>query len=333
MKNALFIGIALLPLCVANAQITLTEATHAPLAGESYTYNVKNNVHPAGIEQDGQNVVWDVSSIGVSNQQTKSYDLASMGAHAPMYPGATIMSITNIPDIAGYFDVWQNGIRFLGDHTEISGFEEQIVHSSGVYMFLPFPFSYGDAASSSYFGTYTNSFNQTANRTGQRSIFCQGFGTLVLPYGAVENVLKVTSSTLYTDIGAGIDKDFVETMYSFYDARNRVPIATFFTKYTDGSLSLLSFSYLDQASIKVGLNDVLGESFKVYPNPVTDEVYISSPIPIDRIEFLSLTGQIIRSIKSPGLNIAIDLAELTAGLYFIKVHVGKESIAKKMVVQ
>lgn len=271
--------------------------------------------------------------MGVSNQKTISYDLASMGAHAPLFPGSDLFSIIDISNTASYFDVGPDGIIFLGDHSEINGFEEQVVYSLGSYEMLSFPFTYGDASSASFSGTYSNSFNQTYNRNGGRTTSCQGYGTLILPYGIIDNVLKVTSVTAYNETGTGVNRIIRDTTYSFYDARNRVPVAEYYAKYTDGNLSLLTFSYLDQGSINVGIEDVLSTSVIVYPNPAQNRLSVDADVFIESIEVYSTAGQLLLHVANPIEHNVLDLSDFSPGLYLVQVNMGKESITKEVIVQ
>jgi hypothetical protein len=60
---------------------------------------------------------------------------------------------------------------------------------------------------------------------------------------------------------------------------------------------------------------------QIYPNPAKDKVTVTAPFNIDKIEFTSINGTIVKTVF-PGLGgncVEIDLA-LSSGIYFIKTY-------------
>ncbi len=61
------------------------------------------------------------------------------------------------------------------------------------------------------------------------------------------------------------------------------------------------------------------ESFKMYPNPAQSEVVISSEDEIQSVEFIGLDGRLAKRIDT-GFNMSINISDLQAGLYVVRVN-------------
>jgi len=81
----------------------------------------------------------------------------------------------------------------------------------------------------------------------------------------------------------------------------------------------------------------IGDSFikntKVYPNPVNDVLFVSGEENIDRIDLVSITGQIINSINVKSRQIEMDLSECAKGVYFVKIYSGNKTELHKLIVK
>ena len=89
--------------------------------------------------------------------------------------------------------------------------------------------------------------------------------------------------------------------------------------------------YFDNISfgspISLGLDSVSNESFKLYPNPVEDYLYIqSSDTTIKNIDIYNILGKKIYSTSSEN---RLDMSSYSAGIYFIKVNNSTFKIFKK----
>jgi hypothetical protein len=89
--------------------------------------------------------------------------------------------------------------------------------------------------------------------------------------------------------------------------------------------------YFDNISfgspISLGLDIVSNESFKLYPNPVEDYLYIqSSDTTIKNIDIYNILGKKIYSTSSEN---RLDMSSYSAGIYFIKVNNSTFKIFKK----
>jgi len=77
------------------------------------------------------------------------------------------------------------------------------------------------------------------------------------------------------------------------------------------------------------------EATQIFPNPTsTNAVTISSSIPLENIQLISINGQIIREIKKPVIQEnSYVLDQLTSGFYFVKMISADASVVKKIIVK
>jgi hypothetical protein len=87
----------------------------------------------------------------------------------------------------------------------------------------------------------------------------------------------------------------------------------------------LSGDFVTQSSS--GIHEIAAQDISIYPNPVSNELFIKSEKLIDKVEILDIAGRIVVATKSTTVNIA----HLPKGIYFAKIFVGNQSITKKII--
>ncbi len=73
--------------------------------------------------------------------------------------------------------------------------------------------------------------------------------------------------------------------------------------------------YTDEIIIPTGINDILEEELKMYPNPVKDILHLSNLKGVDQIKVYSLNGRIVRTIGTPNTSEELNLSNLASGMY------------------
>lgn len=85
------------------------------------------------------------------------------------------------------------------------------------------------------------------------------------------------------------------------------------------SLAISSFDSLNNVSI--------------YPNPSTDVVNISTEVPLDQIDIITINGQVLQQIKNPIIeNDSYSISNLPKGFYFLKLATATNSVTKKVLI-
>ncbi|WP_299210859.1 T9SS type A sorting domain-containing protein [uncultured Aquimarina sp.] len=96
-----------------------------------------------------------------------------------------------------------------------------------------------------------------------------------------------------------------------------------------GDAKTIEVSCLTLSTVDIALND-----FSVYPNPVTNNrLSVQSDKIINVIDLITISGQIIRTIKNPKLvNNTYTISNLISGLYFIRITSNKKQVFQKILV-
>ena len=87
-------------------------------------------------------------------------------------------------------------------------------------------------------------------------------------------------------------------------------------------------------TVSLESSQIKDEGLKLYPNPTTKQITLSSAAPIEELEIFDLVGK--RVMQAQFLNTYqynLYLQELDNGLYFVKVKVGEVWVSKKVVKQ
>jgi len=100
-----------------------------------------------------------------------------------------------------------------------------------------------------------------------------------------------------------------------------------------GSEALL---YIDDISFthinKTGVNNIPSIDMSVYPNPADDDLRITA-IPNGTIQIFNQAGNLVKSCLKDSTTKKIDIKELTAGIYIIKLYSENQFGVKKVVVK
>lgn len=104
-----------------------------------------------------------------------------------------------------------------------------------------------------------------------------------------------------------------------------------------GTLAPLTAGAATIAAIgaSVGMDELSnGNSVGMYPNPANSSVTIQSNTKLEKVELLSITGQIMLSEKGSGTHYQLDLANIANGVYMVHFYSADQKVTrKKLVVQ
>jgi hypothetical protein len=82
-----------------------------------------------------------------------------------------------------------------------------------------------------------------------------------------------------------------------------------------------------------GLETLDNANVIVYPNPAKDQLTIAAGMKMDRIEFVSVTGQTIFTQIVNTTTTNIQLAGISSGMYFVKIYADSGIVVKQVVVK
>ena len=82
----------------------------------------------------------------------------------------------------------------------------------------------------------------------------------------------------------------------------------------------------------IGTNvEEISISFNVYPNPVSNILYIDAKDIIEEVVVYNLNGQTVYNEQCIINNIQLDVSDFNAGLYLIKIRIGGNNIVKRII--
>lgn len=298
--------------------ITSTEGN--PQIGDMY--EVATSSLASGMQgPSGANVTWDFSTIAENAVNTIEFvDPATTGFGAT-FPDA---------DVAfGQGGSWDM-LNVTNDTTSRVGVVQQgfaIPYSDMQNQYF-WPMTYGSTNSDFFAATWVNS-GITFNRAGTINSEIDGYGDLTLPWGIVEDVLRVKLTEVYQDTytGGGMI-DYDSEIYIWYKEGIHYPIMSLSTINVSGSPNTFS-SFMKGSSVGIFNPPTIFDNVNVFPNPTSSFTTLSIEIKEKKqvkISVIDLLGREILPVNNSTLSVGehdftIDLSGIEKGIYLIKSEV------------
>ncbi len=106
-----------------------------------------------------------------------------------------------------------------------------------------------------------------------------------------------------------------------------------FVCYNNGSFSYPPGIECEKLLLASNDNHLVANSIDVFPNPVGKELSIrSNNNPIDQIKILSVEGEVVQEFLVEQNEIVLDVSNLTNGVYFLRIAMGKDVEFRKVIV-
>ena len=103
-------------------------------------------------------------------------------------------------------------------------------------------------------------------------------------------------------------------------------IATITATTEDGNFTATCKVTVEGAN---SINEIAANQLQIFPNPVKEEIFIKSDLPIDKVEIYSLTGTLLFSESN--FSEKISVSALSKGIYLLKVYTDKGVAVSKIV--
>jgi hypothetical protein len=304
----------------AHAQPTLTFATNAPTIGTQYTLNYGNYVAPgnAGAMQN-----WDLSTLASDSMDVLQMVAPSSTPNGSQFLNATIAEISE--PVITYYQISPGGIHFAGSDDGTS-----IIVNSPMPKYLQFPCTMGSSWTTSHASEFTYE-GDPVFRSGVITCEADGYGTLTMPSGTIQNVLRIHMLNQLQDSMAMFTIDYTYDSYLYYIVGQSYPIAELVTGTIDmgfGAPTVVQFSRWT-GDITTNINVIGGHELRVYPNPANDAVNVVLPDEVGADAIITITDASGRSVHQERLttiggNIArLALQHLVRGLYTLVITDGK----------
>jgi hypothetical protein len=311
---------------------TITSGDIKPQISENYHQHNCLSPETTNPGSEGKSQTWDLSNLHYNSSQ----DHEILVMHPASTPYATAGASFAIRKFLvadsysvgfAYFKDTNTGYYLFRDRGSVIETKYNIPE-----FIFKFPLVFGDSNTAAYKFS-TSAFGTTYNYTATSRLRFDGTGTLILPDStSITGVyrLKYSSKTIRADFN---DTSFV-TKYIWYKPGIHHPLAEY-TEYTDANglmyPSTKLYSPQNSASIDATENS---NTIKVYPNPTSDLLYISSKDNICEITLRSLSGAVVfNRINMADPLCIIDTRALANDIYTIQIHKKQEVLSYKILVQ
>lgn len=316
-----------------HAQISLTAAVHNYAAGSNFNFYLADTT---GIVPGltGANQTWNFSNLTIGTSlNTQSYVSSASTPYGSGIPSANVA--IGVSGEYAYYKTSPSDMRAEG----IADASLTLAYSDDQLVFT-YPFTYNTMVTDSFKGNCTTSGGDDLFRTGKSITTGVGYGTLILPGGTHNNVLKVK---LVQNIRDSIDGVYTQmntlTSYYWYDAATMFPllmihyIQSYYT-FNPGNINKTKYIYVN--SVAAGVNEInLDNYFSVYPNPSGGKINITSSmsnVQYKSTEVYTIEGEKIYQSTTNTDKSEINLSSQPNGVYFLQLKTEQGTATKKIII-
>ena len=314
---------------ILHAQPTLTAANYTPLAGENFQQNFHGvtNPFPAGANQ-----TWDFSNANATIYwiDIYSYVTAASLPNASLFPGANLA--TGSGNDYSFFNANSTAYELVGYIS--NGIQ---TNYSNTETLMTFPFTYTDSYTDSFSATYFDSVSFTRN--GTINAVADGYGTVILPWGTISDVLRIHIIEDYIDssLQSASDTTHME-VYQWFKPGIHYPVYTIYEQTISGTIYRFG-TYIDQASVGLSNATATDIMLNAYPNPCTEFIELSYVLATSaKVQYtvVNAIGQeVYRSEEENNgggsINKRIDVSDLAEGIYVATIRIDQQLYTMKFV--
>lgn len=274
----------------------------------------------------GENVTWDLSTLVPGDLSAMDCVLPSATGYETDFPTADLALMTT--DIQQFVRLADTGMYVQG---LFNGYSNALVKFDiDEYLFVPFPCAYGTNFQDDFAGSYDIG-EAHVDVTGHLSFQADGYGTLVLPWGTLTNVLKLTGTEDEHEVYQGDDYgSYTQATYFFKPGVDFyiMKMSDLTTSLNDEPTGNYTFStYLSQSSVGIAeavRNDIGVDAFPVPAHDKLNVVYALDGGQATTLTLFDASGRVVRTLASATVSTGMQRAELDvtglqAGLYLLQV--------------
>lgn len=291
----------------------------------------------------GTGLTWDFSAFPTTEPTATTFVDATQSTYAASFPAANIAEHLG-DDFYDFYGYTAAGIDYFG---MASASNNVLMQYQNPQRTMVFPCSYNTSWQDDFGGPWTSSTGASAHTYGNTSITVDAMGTLIMPYGTVENVLRVSTTTHDSDTFAGFGYiNYFVQRQDYYKLGVPRPLVTFFDQVgggtaVSGDLNGNFGAWLEDPALLVRevVDNAIG--MDVMPNPAHGHASLlfgNTGVQLE-LMLIDATGRIVRNMKldRQPLGIAkqdLDLNGIPPGLYTIQLTAANgQKGMKKLVVE
>jgi len=349
-RIAHFLLLAIAAATMSLAQPTLSSGTFSISPNTSLIYSFCD-VSTFQEGNAGANQTWDFSGVQVDSTKSVTTTDPASTPGGSNFPSATVA----VPELlgndllSGFFEFGASQVVYHGYQGTFStqgiNTEIQAVYTNPE-IFVTYPLNFNDTQTDELEGqvsTTTANIPTNSVRKGTFSINYDGYGTLILPSGTYQNVMRIRYNESYQDSSNLAGQPFILTVTTeniiWIQEGSELQLVQFNRITTNGLPSENLVFYQDQSTNIA--SPQLVKDFTVGPNPMVDKAVASFSLseahPVT-MRLLSLKGQEIKRMGTRQLGAGEHEWELTVenlptGLYLLGLKVGTHEELMRIRVQ
>lgn len=339
MKKLYTILLVMASAITAVAQPTITDV-NMPQIGDAPTRGICSDVPNASTlnAETGANYSWNFSGLTEVSVATFSFIEAADSYWPADFTNSTHCGITPDEDAYTFYNISNSTLETDGYRIIIGSGDtvEQDYTNSEIILNLPATFNSSGTDNFSGPG-FAASTNIMAN--GTLSYTCDGYGTLQLPNGIYQNVLRYHANRTETLSVGGFPAGTVtkeQWIWISADYRFWLLLMETISDPINGQSTTVWYQKTPIAVNPTGIADVSEEDFTVYPNPVAANgtLQLSRGLNADEsVQLFDTQGRMVKTINAAISTISLD--GVTGGIYVLKILNGNgQSIStQKLIVQ
>jgi len=324
MKKLYFSALSILFGLGINAQTTLTQANHAPAAGDMYgTYQCDSTGVTPGAS--GAGASWTYSSIVTHSPIVLDYVGSAYSGTA--FPSAAV-SVTSSASNTRYYSSTATELKYWGGAMSLNGIPASVTFTQAA-LYAAYPMSLGTSTAGAIGGSLTV-FGNNGTFNGACNSNADGTGTLTLPAKTFSSAVRVVTSVTINFTNPGppaISGTITQVTWDYYSlSHSKYPMFTITTSTVNApplvSNSTQSFVTIQKNYTSVGMNDLNSEeaSLNVYPNPATSQVnFITENTHAKSVTVYDITGKMIETISISNGKANLNVSGYNNGLYIYKL--------------
>lgn len=305
-----------------NAQITLTQANHAPANADTYTMTTSGTttVSPGA---SGTGAMWNLSTINIGTTPV-AYN-ASTYSSASFSPANIMLSYGAE---SSYYLSSPSDLKYFGGNLTLSGIPVTLTYTTPA-IYAVYPMSMSTTSSSAIGGSISGGSSGTF--TGSSTAIANGTGTLMLPGKTYTNVLRVLATQT---INFAIPSFFIsngvlnQDTYNYYIPGRKSPILTIVTSTvvappvasapTSQTITTVASDYL--LTVGISENNQTITDLQVFPNPSNNFINLTTQNnTASSVIVYDLTGKKLESHTFENGNAGFKTCCLAPGIYIYSV--------------
>lgn len=339
MKKSLLLASLLIAAGAAQAQITLTAATHMPKAGRAYYMAFDDTSATPTQPIIGANKTWNYSGVIASGDDTLDYFGCTPQTNCAAFGNANLMTGSLADTSYEYLKTGSADYKRTGIVTPL--FSANL--SSDPLDTYRYPFSYNTQFTDAASGTATSTLvplplTVTANDT----VKGVGHGTITTPAGTFQNVLQVRSNITMKAMALGqVVAELRTVHYEWFEATSRFPVMTLSyltTVYSGQTTEGVAGSYRIPAPAGVSSVAETAAAFQLTPNPANGFTRLEIPENSGAeatVLITDISGKVMFRQPLKGQSaLTINTADWAKGIYLVRVqNAAGEASFQKLAVQ